>query len=117
LGWTTWSYGPSQHSATGGREFVTVDITNSGTRTGREVVQVYLRPDHEPVRLVGWAGVDAVAPGETRTVKVPLDSRAMRVWDDAAPGWRPINGGELLVCRGLGDLRSQASRHGAMRRG
>ena len=110
LGWTTWSYGPSRHSTTGGREFVTVDITNSGTRTGREVVQVYLLPDHEPVRLVGWSGVDAVAPGETRTVTVPLDSRALRVWDEAAPGWRPITGGELRVSRGVGDVRSRVSR-------
>ncbi len=110
LGWTTWSYSPLRHWMTHGEEFVAVDVTNSGTRTGREVVQVYLRPDDDPVRLVGWVCVDAVAPGETRTVTVTLDSRAMRVWDDAAPGWRPITGGELLVARGLGDVRSQGLR-------
>jgi beta-glucosidase len=104
LGWTSWEY----RSATpDGADAVTVTVENTGSRTGREVVQVYLGPDTgvdgETVRLAGWAAADAVAPGERRTVRVALDPRVLRRW--AGSGWEPMPGGRLLVARGLGDVR------------
>ncbi|GAA4966976.1 glycoside hydrolase family 3 C-terminal domain-containing protein [Pseudonocardia tropica] len=82
LGYTTWTL---DDATTGpwspdGVE-VTVTLTNTGTRTGRQVVQAYLSrrgSDVErPARwLAGWAVVDA-APGTT-TVTVPVSRRAFR---------------------------------------
>ena len=66
-----------------------VEVRNTGSRPGREVVQVYAsRPDsavERPVRwLAGFAAVDA-GPGETVTVGILLPERAFQHWADG--GW------------------------------
>jgi len=75
--------------AAGSAAEVSVRLSNTGTRAGREVIQVYLsRPDsaHDrPVRwLAGFAGVE-VAAGETATVTIPLPRRAFEHWQQ--DGW------------------------------
>ena len=70
-------------------------------------MQVYLQPaaTEEPVRLVGWGAVE-VAAGGTATVTVDCDARLWRRWDEQAGRWAALpEGGELLVARGLGDIR------------
>ncbi|MET9231610.1 glycoside hydrolase family 3 C-terminal domain-containing protein [Lentzea sp. NPDC003310] len=98
LGYTTWEYGAA--TVHGAVDSVQVEITNTGDRAGREVVQVYLRPRDEPVRLIGFAVAD-VEPGRTARVEVRCDPRAQRVWSG---GWREITG-DVLIARGLGDVR------------
>ena len=102
LGYSSWSYGPAAVDGSA----VTVEVTNTGGRTSREVVQVYLEPADadQPVRLVGWSAVTA-EPGRTVPVRVETDARLWRRWTDA--GWdRLPPGGRLLVARGLGDIRA-----------
>lgn len=65
-------------------------------------MQVYLRPEDEPVRLIGFAVAD-VAAGETVQVEVECSARVQRVWQD---GWQPLGGGEILIARGLGDVQA-----------
>jgi beta-glucosidase len=70
-------------------------------------VQVYFQPAEEdqPVRLVGWTGVTVPAGGEA-TVEVTTEARLWRRWDTDAGAWASLSGaGELLVARGLGDVR------------
>lgn len=102
LGYGAWAY----HGATlsDDRRSLDVEIENVGKRPSREVVQVYLRPADDVVRLVGW-GAAAVEPGARATVSVRFDARAMRRWDEAAHGWGPLLDGRLQVARGLGDVR------------
>ena len=71
-------------------------------------MQVYLDPqrDDQPVRLVGWAGVDVPA-GQSVTAQVVCDRRMWRTWDTATASWQTLDGGELLVARGLGDVRQR----------
>ncbi len=67
------------------------DVTNTGSRKGAEVAQLYVtenrakveRPAHE---LKGFERVE-LAPGETRHVTVPLDARAFSYWDVTAKKW------------------------------
>ncbi|WP_053205823.1 beta-glucosidase family protein [Jiangella muralis] len=85
LGYTTWSF---DELTVHGRD-VTVGVRNTGTRAGRQVVQVYLSRTEtavdRPVRwLAGFAVVDA-GPGEAATVTVPVRPRAFEHWDG---GWR-----------------------------
>jgi beta-glucosidase len=109
LGYTTWEYGNADVAAeqhvVGS---VRVELTNTGGRAGREVVQAYLRPADpaEPVRLIGWSRVD-LDPGETAHVEVRCDPRVQRVWDAARGAWGPLPpGGTVLIARGLGDVRA-----------
>jgi beta-glucosidase len=67
---------------------VTVDVTNTGGRDGTTVVQVYTRAiaprRRRPLRaLAGFARV-TLAPGETRSVPVPVAVASLGYWDVAA---------------------------------
>jgi len=99
LGYTSWEYETLAVSAT---EAV-VTLANTGPRTGREVVQVYVGPVGEqpfgagpagvtperPARwLAGFAAVEA-HPGETVTVRIPLPERTWQIWDN---GWHTVPG-------------------------
>jgi beta-glucosidase len=46
-----------------------------------------------------------VPVGCSARVVVRTDPRMWRRWDAAAGGWSALEGGELLVARGLGDVR------------
>lgn len=75
---------------------LTVEVTNTGTRSGEEVVQLYVRDEAasvtRPVReLKGFQRV-ALAPGETKTVTFELPVEALRFWGlenrwVVEPGW------------------------------
>jgi beta-glucosidase len=90
LGYTTFDYESVEVALAGdGTAEVAVRVRNTGRRTGREVVQVYLsRPDsaHDrPVRwLAGFGGVELGA-GQTETVRIALPRRAFEHWQQ--DGW------------------------------
>ncbi|MEV1178812.1 glycoside hydrolase family 3 C-terminal domain-containing protein, partial [Nonomuraea sp. NPDC049784] len=96
LGYTTWSYDSIAAEGT----TVTVAVTNTGDRPGREIVQVYVSKV-----LAGFDVVEA-APGETVLTTIFLPERAFQVWDG---GWRTAEG-EYAVEAGpnVGDLRLPA---------
>jgi beta-glucosidase len=110
LGYGKWEYSDVRLVAGGEAPAVSATVTNAGARTSREVVQVYLRPaeSDEPVRLVGWTSV-TVAPGESARVTVRTDGRLWRKWDTTSESWTRLADGELLVARGLGDIRAVVS--------
>lgn len=70
---------------------VTVDLTNTGARTGDEVAQLYIHQRHgtsaRPVReLKGFRRV-TLKPGETRRLTFTLDAADLRYWSAATRGW------------------------------
>ncbi|MEV4033317.1 glycoside hydrolase family 3 N-terminal domain-containing protein [Streptomyces umbrinus] len=72
LSYTSFAYGPPLLSG----HTVTVDVTNTGERVGRTVVQLYIRRLVTPVwprtlELRAFRNVE-LTPGETRTVAIPL---------------------------------------------
>lgn len=81
---------------------VSVDLTNSGDRTGDEVVQLYLR---DPVRSVtppvmelkGFERV-TLAPGETLTVSFPVTMQDLTFYD--ADGWWRVEPGAFVALLG-----------------
>ncbi|MFF0944983.1 glycoside hydrolase family 3 C-terminal domain-containing protein [Kocuria sp. CPCC 205300] len=111
LGYGAWEYGAVQaHEGEAGL-VVDVEVTNTSDRDSRETVQVYLDPaeDDQPIRLVGYRGAEVPA-GATATVTVACDQRLRRRWDEATGTWAPLAaGGELVVARGLGDVRARVS--------
>jgi len=70
---------------------VTVDVSNTGSRTGKDVVQLYVSAKDSkvirPVReLRGFEKVE-LQPGETKTVSFELDSRAFAYWNKDISDW------------------------------
>jgi beta-glucosidase len=75
---------------------VTFDVTNTGSRAGATVAQVYVAPEHasvpRPVKeLKGFSRV-MLKPGETQTVKVPLNTRSFAYYDVNGKKWRAEKG-------------------------
>jgi beta-glucosidase len=109
LGYGTWEYGSVRVREGEDGPSVDVEVTNTSARDSRETVQVYLDPAEadQPIRLVGYRGADVPA-GATAVVTVACDDRLFRRWDDAAGAWAPLaRGGELVLARGLGDVRAR----------
>ncbi|MFD6969477.1 beta-glucosidase [Streptomyces sp. NPDC059949] len=118
LGYTDWAYESLEATA----DTVRVRVTNTGTRPGREVVQVYLAPaapasDGAPSAaverpaswLAGFAGV-AAGPGESVEAVIALPARAFEIWDEEARGWRRIGGTyEVRASHSHGDIRLTAT--------
>lgn len=75
---------------------VSVDVTNTGARTGKDVVQLYVgHPDCQVPRprreLQGFAKVE-LAPGETRTVSMTLTARSVNYWEERLHDWYAPSG-------------------------
>ena len=111
LGYTSWAYEDlAVRNRTTGGTTVTVTVRNTGSRPGREVMQVYARPaspdDSRPQRwLAGFAGVIA-DPGEAATVDIELPERVFQVWDG---GWTTVAGEYVIeVAHSLDDIRGTA---------
>ena len=77
-----------------------VDVTNTGKVAAKEIVQFYVRPDHEgknrPVRELKAFGKIALQPGETGTVTVTLDSRAFAYWEEGLGDWH-VEPGKYVI--------------------
>ena len=118
LSYTTFSYGPLSVSSPAGRSKyareVRLEVTNSGTRAGEEVVQIYVSDRHAPVprppaELKGFRKV-SLAPGEKKTVLLPLDESSFAYFDAAAKRWTVAPGTfEVLAGSSSRDIRSRAT--------
>jgi beta-glucosidase len=95
LGYTDWAYESISlvaDSIRGGEDLeVVVTARNSGTRSGREVVQVYLEaPDDDPRRpirvLAAFAAVEA-APGARADVRLIVPARTFARFDEGSREW------------------------------
>ncbi|HWN07069.1 MAG TPA: glycoside hydrolase family 3 N-terminal domain-containing protein [Steroidobacteraceae bacterium] len=92
LTYTTFRYGPPELSASSLKASAplaltaSAEVTNTGSRAGEEVVQLYVRlmgtSVSQPVRaLKGFQRV-ALAPGETKKVSFTLQPDAFALWND-----------------------------------
>ncbi len=70
---------------------VSVDVKNTGSRAGDEVVQMYVRHEGSKVvrpleELKGLQRL-SIDPGQTRTVELDLPADRLRYWDEARHSW------------------------------
>ena len=65
---------------------VVFNVTNSGSRRGADVPQVYVSAPGRAKRLIGW-GRPTLAPGETQTVTVQADPRVLADFDPVTRSW------------------------------
>ncbi|WP_156758862.1 glycoside hydrolase family 3 C-terminal domain-containing protein [Microbacterium karelineae] len=114
LSYTSFAYGEPRATANadGGID-VTVDVTNTGSVVGREVVQAYVsRPgsavERAPRELKAFASVE-IPPGETVAVALTVRRRDLAYWETRAERWI-LEPGAYLVEVGASsrDLRGEA---------
>lgn len=100
LSYTTFAYSrmrtsPNSLSA-GGSITASVDVKNTGTRTGEEVVQMYVRyPSssvQRPIRELKGFKRMALQPGQTKTVTIELKASQLAYWDSTRKAFM-IEGG------------------------
>ena len=78
----------SKSVAKDGTVTVSVEVKNTGSRAGDEVVQLYVAHPHSAVarpreELKGFERV-SLGPNETKTVQIPLRASTLAYWNDAA---------------------------------
>ena len=87
---------------------VTVEVHNTGSREGKEVVQVYLQKPYTKyaaangievpsVELAGFAKTRVIQPGEFEKVKIVLTEEAFKSFDTGGKGTYVIDAGTYLV--------------------
>lgn len=114
LSYTTFAYNNARLSARTFKDSdgltITVDVTNTGSLAGKEIVQIYVhdhaaslaRPEKE---LKGFAKVD-LQPGETKTVSIALDFRAFAFYHPEYRQWITEDGDfDILVAASAEDIR------------
>jgi beta-glucosidase len=88
---------------------IAFDVTNTGTRAGADVAEVYVGDRHAPVprpvkELKGFKRV-SLNPGETKNVVVKLDRRAFSYYDVKNHAWTVAPGDfDLFVARSAADI-------------
>ena len=90
LSYTTFDYGEAVVRRSGEGFKVSVDVTNSGTREGKEIVQLYIQDCESslerPVKeLKGFRKV-ALSPGETAKVTFEIEPEMLQFYDPDC-GW------------------------------
>jgi beta-glucosidase len=110
LSYTTFRYGELRH-VTGGYE---VKVTNTGSRAGDEVVQLYVHQrtsrDKQPLKQLKAFQRVSLKPGETKTVRLKLTTSDLAHWDVTRSKWVVETGAyDILVGASSSDLRRSAS--------
>jgi beta-glucosidase len=89
LSYTSFRFSGLQLSQSKAGYTVTAGVTNTGSRSGAEVAQLYVGSPasaHEPLRqLKGYAKV-SLAPGQSKMVRLHLTRSALAAWN-ADSGW------------------------------
>ena len=70
---------------------ISVNVTNTGTRAGKEVVQLYISDPvsslvRPPKELKGFQKVE-LQPGETKNVQFTINERELSFYNPYLPGW------------------------------
>lgn len=118
LSYTTFNYSnlrlSSAHIGPNDTLHVSIDVTNTGRRAGKEVVQLYIqdvasslqRPGKE---LKSFAKVQ-LAPGEAKTVTFAIARGALAYYDDLAHQWMAEAGEfKILIGSSAQDIRAEAT--------
>jgi len=114
LSYTTFEYGKPSVDKTSIEDTdtvtVSVDVKNTGTAPGSEVVQLYVAHKEPTIfkaaqELKGFEKVK-LAPGESKTVSITLDKRSFAYYNTKLAGWHVESGEyELRIGASCRDIR------------
>ena len=99
LSYSTFSYGSPKYDIKNG--ILTIDITNTGTRDGEDVAQVYIRNTADsdgPIKTLRAYKRVALKAGECGNVSIELPRERFEVWDTKTNTMRVVPGTyEIMV--------------------
>jgi beta-glucosidase len=91
LSYTTFAYSGLK----AGIDSVTFTVRNTGKRAGAEIVQVYAglpaAAQEPPKRLVAWDKI-LLAPGESKTVTLPIEPKFLSIFNEQKDDWELLAG-------------------------
>jgi beta-glucosidase len=97
LSYTTFSFS-NLHITTlpkGGAATVTATVTNTGSRAGADVAQLYVgdpsASGQPPLQLEGFARVN-LQPGASQTVSFPITQQNLQYWNSTSNAWTTATG-------------------------
>ena len=113
LSYTTFRYSKIAVTRAGAGASVTFTVTNTGSRAGAEVAQVYVGDPaavgEPPKQLKGFRRV-SLNPGRSATVTVPLDAMSFAHWDTSKHAWAVSAGTyQVMVGGSSRDIAGQGS--------
>ena len=116
LSYTTFAYENLRVSETGGVYTIQVDVKNTGSKAGRNVVELFVaapnskklnKPEKE---LRNYAKTKLLQPGETETItmKVPIEDLAS--FNEKASAWKTDAGlYTFMICSSANDIEAKAT--------
>ena len=107
LSYTTFKYGKPTVKANGENFDVTVSVTNTGSREGKEVVQLYIGDvkcsvDRPVKELKGFEKL-TLQPGETKTATFTITPRDLKFYDEVNHKWK-LEPGKFKAFIGASEL-------------
>lgn len=112
LSYTTFDYSNMKVKQSGKEIKVTVDITNSGTVDGKEVVQLYITApgasmDKPAKELKAFAKTALLKPGKKETVTLIVKKDDLRSFDETSKKWQLEPGTyKVMVASNSRDIRA-----------
>ena len=113
LSYTTFEYSDALCEVKDGTVTVTVNVTNTGEREGKEVVELYAAaPDskaaNKPVKeLKAFAKTMNLKPGESETITLKVNTADLASFDEAASAWVVAEGEyQFLVGASAQDIKA-----------
>ena len=118
LSYTTFGFGKMRLSSPSmgqkGTADVSVDVTNTGSRAAKDVVQLYVHQEKSRVKqplkkLIGFQNV-SLAPGQTVTVRFAVKASDLAFWDVTRSKWVvETSPYDLMVGQSSADIRQSAT--------
>ena len=114
LSYTTFDYGKPTVTLNGDNICISVTITNTGKRTGKETVQVYVSaPKNKQIEkpakeLKSFGKTHLLQPGESETLYIVIPRSELASWDEATHQWL-VDSGNYTVMIGASctDIRGK----------
>ncbi len=103
LSYTTFAMDNLRVDNNGKQLRATIDITNTGSATGKEVVQLYIAaPDSKSLprpakELKAYAKTKALEPGEKQTLQLAVNIADLAAYDDNSSAWVTTEGEYTLL--------------------
>lgn len=92
LSYTTFKYGKPSIVKDNDGWTLTIDVTNSGKREGKETVQLYIgqakAPADRPIKELKNFTKLSLKPGETKTATFKITEKDLTFWDEQTHKWK-----------------------------